>query len=173
MAEVCETITRTPPPHWPLSHPQETKRARPPRPGVPGTPSQEAESAWGLSHHPPGPPPPPAPGWGQFLLPASKCQPLFRKCQELSDLSSNKLLVRVMLIHRCACVSGGSGALVPGLGRGTDMPQLGPGGGAGPGRLSGVSGRPGDTGSFLLESTSPTPSPGLAPLGDTARPHAG
>ncbi|TKC46148.1 hypothetical protein EI555_017705, partial [Monodon monoceros] len=37
-------------------------------------------------------------GWGEPLLPASQCQPLFRTCQALSDLSSNTLLVSVMFM---------------------------------------------------------------------------
>lgn len=59
--------------------------------------------------------PPQQPQAELVLMPASQSQPLCRKCQELSDLSSNKRLVSDVREAR------GS----PGSGGGTDVPQLG------------------------------------------------
>lgn len=102
-----------------------------------GSPRRGAECGWDRVLIPASSPLPldRAPDWSWLPLPAGECQPLFRKCQALSDLSSNKFLVSAMLMdsQMCACVR----RLLPGLGRRTDMPQLGPGRGMGEGGLQG------------------------------------
>lgn len=104
--------------------------------------------------------PPPAPDQSQLLLPASQCQPLFRKCQVISDLSANTLLVSVMLMgsQMCAVCQKAQGRSYQGLAQEqTTQPQLRPG--WGPARVAslGVSDQPGDIGSFLLDIPGPLP----------------
>ena len=118
--------------------------------------------------------PPPAPDQSQLLLPASQCQPLFRKCQALSDLSSSTLLVSVMLMdsQMCVCVRRLRGAHARAWPRNRRATALA-WSGARRGWLLGVSNQPGDTGSFLLAIPGPPPEPRSGITRDTAAPKAG
>lgn len=172
--DVCKTTTRAP-----LLAPSPSLRnqeSQPPPPPASGTsPSQGAEAMWSPASSSWGPPfPPPAPDQSQLLLPASQCQPLFRKCQVLSDLSANTLLVSVMLMgsQMCVCVRRLRGARTrawPRNRQATASAWLG----AGQGWLLGVSDQPGDIGSFLLDIPGPPLQPRSSISRDTAALKAG
>ncbi|XP_042819441.1 protein FAM189B-like [Panthera tigris] len=90
------------------------------------------------SPHPREPPSPPAaPGESRLLPPALQCQPLFGKCRALSDRSSHKLLVSVMLTDSQMCVRVGKlrGAPARAWLQNRRVPRLRPGVGTGAGGL--------------------------------------
>lgn len=126
-------------PARPLSRPLgESQPPTPPRAARTRGRSADSGCVGPPSPHPREPPsPPPAPGESRLLPPALQCQPLFGKCRALSDRSSHKLLVSVMLTDSQMCVRVGKlrGAPARAWLQNRRVPRLRPGVGTGAGGL--------------------------------------